>query len=109
MSKPLPPKYQTINWQAYNQPLKQRGQLFLWLDKDMNLLAPATRRWGISPTFSDAAIQSCLTIKCHFGLVLRQATCMVESMLRLVGLDWVVPGFSTLSRRQNDLLIYISI
>ncbi len=103
MSKPLPPKYQTINWQSYNQSLKQRGQLLLWLDKGMNWLAPATGKRGRQPTFSDAAIQFCLTIKCLFGLALRQATGMVESMLRLAGLDWAVPDFSTLSRRQKDL------
>ena len=100
MSKPLPPKYQTINWQSYNQSLKQRGQLLLWLYKDMNWLAPATGRRGRQPIFSDAAIPFCLTIKCLFGLALRQATGMVESMLRLAGLDWSVPDFSTLSRRQ---------
>ena len=109
MSKPLPPKYQTINWQSYNQSLKQRGQLLLWLDKDMDWLAPATGRRGRQPTFSDAAIQFCLTIKCLFGLALRQATGMVESMLRLAGLDWAVPDFSTLSRRQKDLQVRIPI
>ena len=28
---------------------------------------------------------------------------MVESLLRLIDLDWVVPNFSTLSRRQKTL------
>jgi len=83
MSKPLPPKYRTINWQAYNQSLKQRGQLLLWFEKDMSWLAPASGKRGRQPTFSNAAIQFCLTIKCLFGLALRQATGMVESMLRL--------------------------
>ena len=109
MSKPLPPKYQTISWQAYNQSLKQRGQLLLWLNKDTDWLEPATGRRGRQPTFSDAAIQFCLTIKCLFGLALRQATGMVESMLRLAGLDWAVPDFSTLSRRQKDLQVRIPV
>ncbi len=109
MSKPLSPKYQTTNWQTYNQSLKQRGQLLLWLDKAMNWLAPATGKRGRQPTFSDAAIQFCLTIKCLFGLALRQTTGMVESMLRLTGLDWAVPDFSTLSRRQKDLQVRIPV
>lgn len=109
MSKPLPPKYRTINWQAYNQSLKQRGQLLLWFDKDMSWLAPASGKRGRQPTFSNAAIQFCLTIKCLFGLALRQATGMVESMLRLAGLDWAVPDFSTLSRRQKDLQVRIPV
>lgn len=95
MSKPLPPKYQTINWQTYNHSLKQRGQLLLWLDKDMNWQAQATGRRGRQPTFCDATIQFCLTITCLFGLALRQAIGIVESMLRLSGLDWAAPDFST--------------
>lgn len=57
------------------------------VNKDMNWLAPATGRRGRQPTFSDAAISLCLTIKCLFGLALRQATGMVKSMLRLAGID----------------------
>jgi hypothetical protein len=38
-----------------------------------------------------------------FGMPLRQTTGFVESLLRLVGLDWMVPDFSTLCRRQRSL------
>ena len=37
----------------------------------------------------------------------RQTTGFVESLLRLVGLDWSVPDFSTLSRRQKALAVNI--
>jgi hypothetical protein len=37
----------------------------------------------------------------------RQTTGFVESLLRLVGLDWAVPDFSTLSRRQETLAVTI--
>jgi hypothetical protein len=40
-----------------------------------------------STTFSDTASQFCLTIK---------------SLLKLAGLDWPVPDFSTVSRRQKS-------
>jgi hypothetical protein len=36
-----------------------------------------------------------------------QTTGFVESLLRLVGLDWAVPDFSTLSRRQKTLAVTI--
>lgn len=75
----------------------------------MNWLAPATGKRGHQPTFADAAIQFCLTIKYLFGLALLQATGMVESLLRLVGLDWAVPDFSTFSRRQKDLQVRIPV
>lgn len=38
-----------------------------------------------------------------FGLALRQSLDLVESMLRLTGLTWRVPNFSTVCRRQKDL------
>lgn len=46
-------------------------------------------------------------MKVLFGMALRQTTGFVESLLRLVGLDWAVPDFSTLSRRQKTLAVNI--
>jgi hypothetical protein len=54
------------------------------------------------------AIQSCLTLKVVFGMALRQTTGMVESLLRLAGLDWSVPDFSMLFRRQKTLGVTFS-
>lgn len=54
--------------------------------------------------FSDAAIQVCLTLKALFRLPLRQTTGMVASLLEI---DWPVPAFSTLSRRQKALIVEI--
>ena len=42
-----------------------------------------------------------------FGVALRQTASFVKSLLRLTGLDWVVPDFSTLSRRQRTLAVNI--
>jgi hypothetical protein len=47
------------------------------------------------------------TAEVLFGMALRQTTGFVESLLRLVGLDWTVPDFSTLSRRQKTLAVNI--
>lgn len=46
-------------------------------------------------------------MKVLFGLPLRQTTGFVESLLDLVGLDWLVPDFSTLCRRQKTLPVAI--
>ena len=46
-------------------------------------------------------------MKVLFGMALRQTTGFVESLLRLIGLDWAVPDFSTLSRRQKTLVVNI--
>ena len=47
------------------------------------MVPPATGKRGRQRTFSDAAIQFCLSIKCLFGLALRQSLGMVESATKL--------------------------
>ena len=61
--------------------------------------APASGRRGRQHIFSDASIQFCLSIKCLFGLALRQSLGWVESPLRMAGLGWKEPDCSTVSRR----------
>lgn len=67
---------------------------------------PSGRR-GRQQSYSDAAIQACLTLKVLVGLPLRQTIGFVASLLELSGLGWSVPDFSTLSRRQKALDVTI--
>lgn len=98
-----PTNYKTKNWSTYNEALKRRGSFSIWFDPEMVWTPPPSGKRGRQSQFSDAAIQTCLTIKVLFGLPLRQTTGFVESLLKLVGLDWAVPDFSTLCRRQKVL------
>jgi Transposase DDE domain len=107
MSKPTPPSYRTTNWRTCNAALKQRGSLHIWFDPETVWLAEASGKRGRPATFTDAAIQACLTLKALFGLPLRQTTGLVASLLRLAGLEWAVPDFGTLSRRQKGLNVAI--
>lgn len=114
MSDAAPPagrprtRYRTRNWRAYDRGLIARGDLTVWLSPDLAWHAPAgTGRRGRPPTFSDAAIQTVLTLKVLFQLPLRAAQGMAGSLIRLAGLDWVVPHYSTLSRRQQSLTVAI--
>jgi|688.fasta_scaffold550429_1 hypothetical protein len=107
MNRPTPPAYKTRNWPAYNDALKRRGSLTIWFDPAMIWEAAPTGKRGRQPDYSDAAIQTCLTLKVLFGMALRQTTGFVESLLRLIDLDWAVPNFSTLSRRQKTLKVNI--
>ncbi len=63
MTKPARPPHRTTNWSTYNQALRRRGSLLIWLDREMAWLAPPEGRPGRPPLFSDAAIQFCLSIK----------------------------------------------
>lgn len=82
------PTYKTRNWPDYNEALKRRGSLTIWFDPTMTWDAVTTSRGGRQRTYSNAAIQTCLTMKVLFGMALRQATGFVESLLTLVGLNW---------------------
>jgi IS5 family transposase len=102
-------QYRTTNWKAYNEALKSRGDLTMWLDRDMQWThGQRSGKRGRSRLFTDAAIQFCLTIKNLFGLALRQATGMVQSLLKLAGLDWATPDYTTLCKRQRELKVQIS-
>jgi len=107
MSSWTPTTYKTRNWAEYNLSLKRRGSLLIWFAPEMDWEATSSGRRGRQQTYSAAAIQACLTLKVLFGLPLRQTTGFVESLLKLVGLDWSVPDFSTLCRRQKTLSVAI--
>jgi hypothetical protein len=103
MSSWAPTKYKTKNWSSYNDSLKRRGSLSIWFDTEMVWTPPPSGKRGRQQQFSDAAFQTCLTLKVLFGMPLRQTTGFVQSLLRMVGLDWAAPDFSTLCRRQQTL------
>ncbi|MDH2430972.1 IS5 family transposase [Pokkaliibacter sp. MBI-7] len=107
MNKPTSPKYKTTNWKSYNAALKARGALMIWLDRNMTWHGTPRGQRGRTQRFSEAAIQFCLTIKNLFGLALRQAVGMVQSLLRLAGLNWPAPDYSTVCRRQKSLQVVI--
>ena len=80
-------KYRMTNWKAYDVALKASGLLLLWLDPDMCRRGKPTGKRGQSQKYSGDAVQLWLTIKGLFNLPLRQAIGMVQSLLKLAGLD----------------------
>ena len=96
-------RYRVTNWPEYNRSLCARASLTIWFDPQMTWYAPQTGHRGRHPTFSNAAIQCCLTLGNLFQLPLRQTTGLVSSLLQMLGLKYACPDFSTLSRRQRTL------
>lgn len=103
MPEPGSLRYRTTNWSDYNKSLRKRGSLLVWIDRDMEWLADRSGKRGRPEVFSDAAIQFCLSVNVLFGLPLRRTSGMVASFLEMADLDWPVPDFSTLCRRQRTL------
>lgn len=103
MSRPTPFADKTRNWPAHNEALRRRGSLMIWFDLVMAWAASPTGKRSRQPDQSGAAIQTCLTMKVLFPMPLRRTTGFVESVLRLIGLNWAMLDFRTLSRRQKSL------
>lgn len=76
-------------------------------NQDMLWFAPPSGKRGRNRTFSNATIQFCLTTKCLFGLPLRQTLGLEQSLLKLVGLLWAAPDYSTVCCREKSLDVLV--
>lgn len=67
-------KHRATNWVDYNEGLRQRGDLTVWISQDALALWAAPRRTtrGGQPRYSDLAIELCLTLGLVFKQPLRQ-------------------------------------
>ncbi|MFP0657470.1 transposase, partial [Acinetobacter baumannii] len=87
----------------YNRALINRGNIAIWFDPATQWYAPSKGKQGRNQTYSDTAIQCCLMIKSLFRLSLRMVTGFVQSLIKLCGLDWTAPDYTTLCRRQKHI------
>ena len=100
-------KFSVTNWADYNEALRRRGDVTIWLEDGAaaNWSAPKRNGRGGQPRYSDFAIETCLTLGLIFHQPLRQTQGFAQSLLKLMGLELPVPDFSTLSRRAIGLSI----
>lgn len=98
-------KHRVTNWPDFNESLRRRGDLTVWISDDALGLWAAPRRTtrGGQPSYSDLAIELCLTLGMVFKQPLRQTQGLMRSIAGLLGIDIAVPDFSTLSRRGHGL------
>jgi hypothetical protein len=103
-----------INWSEYNGALTDRGSLTFWLGEDLPELwfnrapkAPGSR--GLHRTFSDQAIQRCLTFKAVFHLAYRQTEGFVNSVFALGGIGLKAPDYTALAKRAKHLEVTIPV
>jgi hypothetical protein len=103
------PKYKTAyrvkNWREYDQSLRDRGDITLWMSQDAidAWTPPMTGKRGAQPVYSDLAIQNALTLRLLFRLPLRQTEGFLHSVLTLMGLTLPCPDHTTLSRRNTTV------
>ncbi|MEO9777444.1 MAG: transposase [Sedimentitalea sp.] len=103
-------RHRVTNWAEYNEGLRQRGDLTVWISEDALSLWSAPRRTtrGGQPHYSDLAIEVGLTLGMVFKQPLRQIHGLRRSIARLLGVAIAVPDFSTLSRRSNGCHVAVN-
>lgn len=99
-------RHRVTNWAEYNEGLRRRGYLTVWISEDALALWSAPRRTtrGGQLHYSDLAIELCLTLGLVFKQPLRQTQGLMRSIARL-GVGIAVPDFPTRSRRSNGLTL----
>jgi DDE family transposase len=104
--------YRLRNWKEYNASLIKRGSLTLWIEEDIEdwwLQPEKTGKPGASATYSEKAIQACLSLRLLLGLPLRQTQGFLGSLFGLTQQALPVPDYTTLSRRQKGLLVRLPV
>ena len=103
-------KHKVINWHDYNEALKQRGSLDVWIEKGLaegwvETPEGGKRKLGGQKKYSNLAI----TLTLQFGVIfhqrLRQTEGFVRSAFKAMSLFLPVPDFSTLSRRGSSVVV----
>jgi hypothetical protein len=99
--------YRVRNWHAYDQSLRDRGDLTLWINQDAidAWTPPQTGTRGAPPVYADLAIQSALTLRLLFHLPLRQTEGFLHALLTLMGVTLPCPDHTSLSRRNASVAI----
>jgi Transposase DDE domain len=105
------PKYKTAyrvkNWHEYDQALRNRGDITLWISQDAidAWRAPKTGKRGAQAVYADIAIETALTFRLLFRLPLRQTEGFLGSVLILMDVTLPCPDHTTLSRRHSTVAI----
>jgi IS5 family transposase len=100
-------KYKVTNWSSYNNGLKKRGSINLWISSDLS----DQWKWGGQSKrggqyqYSNVAIELCLTVGKVYSLALRQTEGFMSSFFEQCGWKLSVPSYTTLCRRSQGLVV----
>jgi hypothetical protein len=99
-------RYKVRNWSEYNESLKKRGSISLWISED------AIEKWksqknphfiGAPQQYSDDAILCMMALKVVYNLPYRQLIGFVYSIFVLMHVFLKVPHFTTVAARAKQL------
>ena len=99
-------KYKVTNWPEYNEALRRRGDITIWVSDDtIEAWHPEKipGRNGRPQKYSDMAIECCLMLRQVYHLPLRQTEGFLCSIIKLMDLEIKAPDYSCLSKRSISL------
>ncbi|MGH2612126.1 MAG: IS5 family transposase, partial [Rhabdochlamydiaceae bacterium] len=99
-------QYKVRNWSQYNESLKKRGSLSLWISEDAieKWRSPKDPHWiGAPQQYSDDAILCIMTLKVVYHLPYRQLIGFVFSIFALMKIVLKIPHFTTVAGRAKSL------
>jgi hypothetical protein len=100
-------KFKITNWSEYNQALKERGSITLWLSPEIikawHPKKSKQKLQGGQFKYSDTAIQAALSIKTVYHLPYRATQGLLESIMSLMRIKLDVPDYTSICRRAAKL------
>lgn len=99
-------RYKVRNWSQYNESLKKRGSLSLWISED------AIEKWrsskdphfiGAPQQYSDDAILCMMALKVVYHMPYRQLVGFVLSIFAFMKIGLKVPHFTTVANQAKSL------
>jgi hypothetical protein len=105
----LKDEYRVRNWAIYNESLKKRGSITLWMDEDVIQAwipdSKAPKKRGGQKEYTDGAIECLLLVKNVYHLGYRQTEGFASSVSKLLGVELPIPDYTTLNRRAKVLKV----
>jgi hypothetical protein len=104
-------KYKVTNWSSYNEGLKQRGSITLWIQSEQRNTWKGTdvKKRGGQLLYSDSAIELSYIIRKLYHLPLRQTEGFISSLFKQMSWDLPVPNYTTICKRGKKLNVSLSI
>jgi hypothetical protein len=102
-------EYKIKNWKEYNQALKQRGSLEIWIEDDIDSkwYYQGKSQRGAQYEYSDACIEMASVIREIYHLPYRQLEGFLKSLVNRVGWSVKVPDYTVIHKRIKKLGIAV--
>lgn len=104
-------KYRVKNWKEYNEGLKNRGNITLWVDAELEQNWRANSQKNKKEKYciySQAFIKMLLVLKNVYHLPYRQCIGFFEGILELLALDIPIPCYTTVCRRAKKIRVNLN-